>query len=97
MTKTLTELDLGQWHPVVYIFRKMIFAETWYETYDDELLAIVETFKTWQHYLEDWKYEVLVLTDHNNFHQFMDTKNLSFCQVRWTQELSRYYFWIDYC
>ena len=27
----------------------------------------------------------------------MDTKSLSFCQVRWAQELSRYYFQIDYC
>ena len=27
----------------------------------------------------------------------MDTKNLSFCQVRWAQELFRYYCYIDYC
>ena len=26
----------------------------------------------------------------------MDTKSLSFCQVRWAQELSRYHFRIDY-
>ncbi len=27
----------------------------------------------------------------------MDTKSLSSCQVRWAQELSQYYFQIDYC
>ena len=60
----------------------MIPAKTWYETYNAELLAIVEAFKTWRHYLEGCKHEVLVLTDHNNLRQFMDTKSLSCRQVR---------------
>ena len=88
--------DFGQWHPVAYFSRKMIPAETRYETHDAELLAIVEAFKTWRHYLEGCKHEVLVLTDHNNLRRFMDTKSLSSHQVRWAQELSRYYFRIDY-
>lgn len=29
----------------------MILAETWYKTYNRELLIIIETFKTWQYYL----------------------------------------------
>ena len=58
--------DFGQWHPVAYFSRKMIPAETRYETHDAELLAIVEAFKTWRHYLEGCKHKVLVLTDHNN-------------------------------
>ena len=74
----------------------MIPIETCYETYDGELLAIVEAFKTWRHYLEGYKYKILVLTNHNNLCQFMDTKSLSSKQVRWTQELSRYQFRIDY-
>ena len=74
----------------------MIPAETRYETHDAELLAIVEAFKTWRHYLEGCKHEVLVLTDHNNLRRFMDTKSLSSHQVRWAQELSRYHFRIDY-
>ena len=61
----------------------MIPAETHYKTHDGELLAIVEAFKTWQYYLESCKYKVLVLTDYNNFRQFMDTKSLSSRQVRW--------------
>ena len=74
----------------------MIPAETWYETHNGELLAIVEAFKTWRHYLEGCKHEVLVLTNHNNLCRFMDTKSLSSKQVRWAQELSPYHFRIDY-
>ena len=83
----VTEANLSQWHPIAFFFRKMIPAETQYKTHDGELLAIVEAFKTWHHYLEDCKYEVLVLTDHNNLRCFMDTKSLSSRQVRWAQKL----------
>lgn len=78
------------WHPVAYYSRNMIPAEQNYETHDAELLAIVEAFKHWRHYLEGSQHEVLVLTDHNNSQKFMDTKCLSDRQVRWAQELSRY-------
>ena len=87
----------GRWHPVAFYSRKMIPAKTRYKTHDAELLAIVEAFKIWRHYLEGCKHEVLVLTDHNNLRRFMDTKSLSSKQVRWAQELSRYHFRIDYC
>ncbi len=64
----------GRWHPVAFFSRKMILAKTCYETYDNELLAIVEAFKTWRHYLDGYKHEVLMLTNHNNPQHFMDTK-----------------------
>ena len=70
----------------------MIPAETQYETHDGELLAIVKAFKTWRHYLEGCKHEVLVFIDYNNLCRFMDTKSLSSRQVRWVQELSQYHF-----
>ena len=92
----VTKADLGQWHPVAFFSRKMIPAETRYETHDGELLAIVEAFKTWRHYLEGCKHKVFVLTDHNNLCRFMDTKSLSSRQVCWAQELSCYHFCIDY-
>ena len=75
----------------------MILAKTWYKTHDGELLAIVKAFKTWKHYLESCKHKVLVLIDHNSLQQFMDTKSLSSCQVRWAQKLFQYHFQIDYC
>ena len=76
--------------------RKLILVETRYKTYNQELLSIVEAFKTWRHYLENYKFEVLVLTGHNNLRRFMNTKNLSSRKIRWTQEFSRYHFQIDY-
>ena len=93
----LTSDDSGQWHPVAFFFRKMIPAETKYETHDGKLLAIVEAFKTWRHYLEGSQHEVLVLIDHNNLCQFIDTRCLSSRQIRWAQELSCYHFQINYC
>ena len=44
----------------------MILAETRYKTYDGELLAIIEAFKIWMHYLEGSRHKVLMLTNHNN-------------------------------
>ena len=75
----------------------MILAKMRYETHNAELFVIVEVFKNWHHYLEGYQYEVLVLTDHKNLRRFIDTKSLSSRQVRWAQELSRYYFRINYC
>ena len=83
----VTKTNLGQWHPVAFFSRKIIPAETRYETHDGEFLAIVEAFKTRRHYLEGCKHEVLVFTDYNNLHCFMNTKNLSFRQVCLAQEL----------
>ena len=60
----------------------MIPAETQYKTHNAELLAIVKAFKTWRHYLEGYKHEILVLTDYNNLRRFMDMKSWSSRQVR---------------
>ena len=92
----LTSNDLGQWYPMAFFSKKMILAKTWYETHNGELLEIVETFKTWRHYLEGCKHEVLMLTDYNNLQHSIDTKNLSSRQIWWAQKLSKYHFRIVY-
>lgn len=51
---------------VTFFSQKMILTKTKYKTYNGELLAIVELFRTWKHYLEGYKYKVLMLTDNNN-------------------------------
>ena len=97
--RVLSQLTLnnsGRWHPVAFFSQKMILAETRYETDNGKLLAIVEAFKTWRHYLEGFQHEVLVFTDYNNLRRFMNTKSLSFKQICWAQELSRYHFQINY-
>ena len=63
-------------------FKKLIFAEIQIKTHISELLAIVEAFKSWRHSLEGGKYKVFILTNYNNFYQFMDIKNLSFRQIK---------------
>ena len=78
----VTKTDLGQWHSVAFFSRKMIPVKIQYEIHNGELLAIIEAFKTWHHYLKGCKHEVLVLTDHNNLRRFMDTKSQSSRQVR---------------
>lgn len=62
----------------------MIPAETWYKTHNRELLAIIQAFKIWCHYLEGYKYAIIILINHNKIQQFMHTKNLSAGQVRST-------------
>ena len=79
----LTLDNSGQCYPMAFFTRKMIPAEIRYKTYNGELLAIVETFKTWRHYLEGSRHEMLVLTDHNNLCRFMKSKSLSSRQVHW--------------
>ena len=79
MLSQLTLDDLSHLHLVAYYLQKMIPAKTRYETYNNELLAIIKAFKTWKHYLKDFKHKVFVLTDYNNLRRFMDIKNLSSC------------------
>lgn len=64
----------GKWHSVGFFSKKMISTETWYKTHNQELIAIVKTFKTWSHYFRGYKYKVLVLTNHNSLCQVIYKK-----------------------
>lgn len=59
--------DLGRWHPIAYFLRKMIPVKIQYKTYNSKLLAIIEVFKTWQHYLKSCRHKVLIFTNYKNF------------------------------
>ena len=74
----------------------MTDVECRYETYDHELLAIVECFKHWHHYLEGSWYPIDVYSDHNNLRYFMTTKHLNSRQVWWALALSPFDFEIRY-
>jgi hypothetical protein len=84
--------DDGQWHPVAFYSRKLISAETRYETHDLEMLAIVNAFKTWRHYLEGTQKPMVVWSDHANLRTFMSTKELSKRQARWAERLAAFDF-----
>ena len=81
-----------QWHLIAFWFKKMISIERNYEIYDQELLAIVMTFKQWRHYVEESVYLVKVLTDHNNLREFMNVKKLNLRQIRWAMKLTFFDF-----
>ena len=86
----------GKLRPVAFHARKFIAAETRYSTGDQELLAIVDAFKHWKHYLQGAKHVVQVYTDHANLRNFTTTKELNGRQLRWSDELSHYYFHVQH-
>jgi hypothetical protein len=86
----------GVLRPVAFYGRTMIAAELNYEIYDKELLAIVECFQLWRHYLKGSKYAIQVFTDHNNLQYFTTTKQLSRRQARWSEQLASFDFVINY-
>ena len=88
--------DTSCWHPVAYYSRKFIPAEVNYETHDQELLAIVDCFKQWRHYLEGALSTIRVLSDHNNLRGFMGVKTLNGRQACWAIYLSRFDFVIEH-
>ena len=62
----LTLDNLRQLHPIAFFSKKMIPADTLYETYNGKLMAIIEAFKTWEQYFKGCKQEVFVLIDYKN-------------------------------
>ncbi|KAI7299779.1 hypothetical protein KC315_g17470, partial [Hortaea werneckii] len=86
----------AQWHPIAFWSRKLNPAERNYETHDGELLAIVEGFKQFRHYLEGAAHAVQVLTDHNNLKGFMGVKALNGRQARWATFLAAFDFTIEH-
>ena len=86
----------GILHPIAFWSRKCIPVECNYDIHDREMLAIVECFKHWRHYLEGSKYPVRVRSDHKNLEIFMSTKILNCRQARWAEFLSGYDFVLDH-
>jgi len=86
----------GTLWPVNFYSRKCSPAEQNYDTYDQELLALVETMKQWRHYLEGANHKVLIQCDHKNLEYFQTSKVLSRRQARWAEILSSYDFVIEH-
>ncbi|KAH9247970.1 hypothetical protein BASA81_014434 [Batrachochytrium salamandrivorans] len=82
--------------PIAFYARQMNSAERNYEIYDKELLAVVESFKHWRHFLQGGLHAVTVLCDHKNLEYFMSTKKLTRRQARWSLDLSEYDFTITH-
>jgi hypothetical protein len=87
----------GRLHPVTFHSRKFTVAEINYEIHDKELLAIVDSFQEWRHFLKGAQHPVTVYTDHKNLEYFMSAKVLNRQQARWSLSLSCFNFVITYC
>jgi len=61
-------------HLVAFHSRELNPAKRNYEIYDKESLAILETFKKWNHYLVGADKPRTVYTDHRNSQNFLTTK-----------------------
>lgn len=95
---TLSQLmDDGHWHPIAFHSRKMTGAEIHYETHDSELLAIVEGFRVFRHYLEG-ALDIRVVSDHANLKGFMKQtpQHYSARQARWAMRLAPFDFSIEH-
>ncbi len=93
----ISQLQLNeQWRFVAFFSRKMIFAETNYETHDQKLLIIVECFKHWKHYLKKNYHTMKVFIDYNNLKDFMNVKTLSERQIKWAMRLISFDFIIKH-
>ena len=86
----------GRLRPCAYFSRKCLSAAQNYDTYDRELLAIVESLRHWRHYLEGARHKILVKCDHKNLTYFLTTKTLSRRQARWSERLSAFDFEVEY-
>ena len=63
-------------HLVTFHSCTFTIAELNYDTYNEELLAIFEVFKIWQHYLEGLAYSIDIVMNHKNLEYFSTTKIL---------------------
>jgi len=86
----------GRLHPIAFFSKKLNGPALNYQIHDKELMAIVEAFKEWRHYLSGTTNQVKVYTDHKNLVYFTSTKELNKRQTRWSEFLSEYNFEIIY-
>jgi hypothetical protein len=94
LSGVLTQLHPdAMWRPVAFFSRKLSPSEVNYVTGEQELLAIVESFREWRHYLQGSPREVEVVTDHEALAAFQSPqKVLSRMQIRWSQFLAGFRF-----
>ena len=84
--------DQGRWHPVAFWSRAFRGPELNYGTPDQEMMAIIESFRHWRHYVEGAPDPIEVLSDHQNLQTFMKQTKLNGRQARWCIYLMPYDF-----
>ncbi|KAG5719706.1 hypothetical protein E4T56_gene18493 [Termitomyces sp. T112] len=72
-------LEDRKWHPVAFYSKSLNAVEQNYEIHNKEMLAIIQLFEEWWHFLEGMQHKFEVWTNHKNLEYFWMTKKLS-CQ-----------------
>ena len=83
-------------HPIAFHSRSMTAPERNYDIHDKELLAIVECFHHWRHYLEGAQHRIEVFSDHENLKHFRQKRLLNRRQARWSEFLETFDFHINH-
>ena len=84
-------------HLIAFYSRKFSATEINYEIHNKKLLAIVDSFQEWRHFLERAAHLVIVYTDHKNLEYFMSFWVLNRRQAQWNMLKSLFDFVITYC
>ena len=77
-------------HPCAFYSRRYTSAEANYDIGNRELLAVVEAFQEWRHWLEAATHPVTVWSDHKNLTYIRSARRLTSRQARWALFLGRF-------
>lgn len=86
--------DDGKFHPVYYMSRKTSPAEERYNSYELEVLAVINAVKKFRIYLLGIKFKII--TDCSAFQKTMDKKDLTTRVARWALLLEEYSYEIEH-
>jgi len=67
----------GKWHPCAFLSKDLNDVKQNYDVHNKEMLGIMHTLESWQHYLEGAKVQFEIWTDHRNLQYFMEAKKLN--------------------
>ncbi|KAG5734824.1 hypothetical protein E4T56_gene631 [Termitomyces sp. T112] len=85
-------LEDGKWHPVAFYSKSLNAVEQNYKIHNKEILAIIQLFEEWQHFLEGVWYKFKVWIDHKNLEYFWTAKKLNHQQAQWSLYLTNFDF-----
>src|SRR5258708_7159849 len=83
-------------HPVAFFSKTMNDAQRNYDVYNCELLALIEMFRHWRHYLHQAAHPVKVHTDHANLLYWKNPRDHNRRVARWHTELMEYDFKLEH-
>jgi len=67
----------GKLHPVAYYSESFSTTEQNYDTYDQELLAIVKALRQWRTYLLRSPHQILIYMDHSNLQYWKEPRKIN--------------------